>query len=417
VAAQKANDPGAGYLGQSLYGGTQSTSKVSFSRPYGRGAQANSLYGVGAGDFLTHDFGPEKLADGTPTDSTSALAAGGPGAWEFGMIRWLEHQGYDVTYITNIDTHEDIGRLLRGKAFVSVGHDEYWSQDMRSHALQARDQGVALAFFSGNYIYWPSDLLPDSSGLPNRTISGDKRNGEAGTFSELKDANGVSETEQLVAGGMWNVGHIGNGDIVVRTGAPLDHWVFANTGLQIGDVIPGLIGYEYDVVRSDYPAPGGLQILLQTQAPDFRKDLITGPFYGGIAFPPTFDGKDFDGWYDSGGILGTTCDQGPIPPLNIVPPDEICSNPYPQTPGAKQDWAMTIYQAASGAWVFNVGAIQWAWGLDDYFTGLVTADGANNGPAIRTQCGYPFFHPGLVSCRNPAVDQITRNVLNKFIGR
>ena len=75
---------------------------------------------------------------------------------------------------------------------------------------------------------------------------------------------------------------------------------------------------------------------------------------------------------------------------------------------------MTIYQAGSGAYVFNAATVQWSWALDDYFTGLTTADGANNGPAIRTQCGYPLFHPGLVSCRNDAIAQITRNVLNKF---
>ena len=44
---------------------------------------------------------------------------------------------------------------------------------------------------------------------------------------------------------------------------------------------------------------------------------------------------------------------------------------------------MTIYQAGSGAWVFNAATNQWSWGLDDYFTGLQTSDGANNGPAFR----------------------------------
>ena len=43
------------------------------------------------------------------------------------------------------------------------------------------------------------------------------------------------------------------------------------------------------------------------------------------------------------------------------------------------------------------------------------AYGANNGPALRTHCGYPFFHPDLVSRRSRATEQITRNVLNKFI--
>jgi hypothetical protein len=58
---------------------------------------------------------------------------------------------------------------------------------------------------------------------------------------------------------------------------------------------------------------------------------------------------------------------------------------------------------------------QWTWGLDDYFTGLNTGDGANNGPPFRIQCGYPWFHPNLVSCRDLRIEQIRRNVLNKFI--
>jgi len=47
--------------------------------------------------------------------------------------------------------------------------------------------------------------------------------------------------------------------------------------------------------------------------------------------------------------------------------------------------------------------------------GLVTADGANMAPRSAF-VWYPFFNPGLASCRNPAIEQITRNVLNKFIG-
>jgi hypothetical protein len=46
---------------------------------------------------------------------------------------------------------------------------------------------------------------------------------------------------------------------------------------------------------------------------------------------------------------------------------------------------------------------------------LHTPGGGKNGPPLRGQSGYPWFHPELVSCRCPAVEQITRNVLNKFI--
>ena len=56
---------------------------------------------------------------------------------EFPLAFWLEKEGYDVTYISNVDTHADGNGLLRAKAFLSVGHDEYLDRaDVRE-----RDQG------------------------------------------------------------------------------------------------------------------------------------------------------------------------------------------------------------------------------------------------------------------------------------
>jgi hypothetical protein len=47
--------------------------------------------------------------------------------WEFPLAFWLEAHGYDVTYVSGIDTHADPDGLLRAKGFLSVGHDEYWT--------------------------------------------------------------------------------------------------------------------------------------------------------------------------------------------------------------------------------------------------------------------------------------------------
>jgi N,N-dimethylformamidase beta subunit-like, C-terminal len=390
--------------------------KVSFNRPYG-GYDPSGVdpmfyssqfarYGIGAGDFL------------------NSVA---PPAMEFAMLRWLEHEGYNVTYITDVDTHEDVGRLRRGKGFLSVGHDEYWSEEMRAHAIQARDAGVSLGFFGGNYLYWNVELLPDTSGIPNRTIS---------LVDPTKHCTlaCMGEPEQSLVGGNWVPSVPTNGDIVVLPDLPtppLDHWVFANTDLKFGDIIPGLIGTEYNATHPAYAVPVGLRTLLHTQAPRFDEGLITDPEHGGAnggGFPlPEDFHEDFNSWYEAAmavaavGALPKDCQKTPIPPQGIVPPAGFCSNPWPVFLNPvygymRQDWAMTIYQADSGAFVFNAATNQWSWGLDDYFTGLKTADGATNGPAFRIQCGYPWFHPGLVSCRHPAVEQMTRNVLNKFIG-
>jgi hypothetical protein len=111
---------------------------VSFNRPYA-GATCNAYlhYGAGAGEFFT------------------LINNGGPGlGWECNMVRWLERQGYDVAYSTSIDTHRACPANKGIKAFLSVGHDEYWSGMMRTNVESARDRGVNLGFFCANCCYW-----------------------------------------------------------------------------------------------------------------------------------------------------------------------------------------------------------------------------------------------------------------------
>ena len=83
--------------GKSLYGfnsGNMPARKVSFDRPY-----ASNPYGVrldGASDFLRR--------------------------WEYNAVRFLEREGYDVEYTTDVDTHD--GAIPPGtRVFLSVGHD------------------------------------------------------------------------------------------------------------------------------------------------------------------------------------------------------------------------------------------------------------------------------------------------------
>src|SRR5206468_3817381 len=70
-------------------------------------------------------------------------------------ISFLEKNGYDVTYISGVDTARlGASNLEQHKAFISVGHDEYWSGDQRANVEAARDAGVNLLFWSGNEVYW-----------------------------------------------------------------------------------------------------------------------------------------------------------------------------------------------------------------------------------------------------------------------
>ena len=89
------------------------------------------------------------------------------------MVRWLEANGYDVSYIDR-RRHRSPRRAScsEHKVFLSVGHDEYWSGDQRANVEAARDAGVNLAFFSGNEMFWKTrwETSIDGSATPYRTL-------------------------------------------------------------------------------------------------------------------------------------------------------------------------------------------------------------------------------------------------------
>ena len=89
---------------------------------------------------------------------------------EFPMVRWLERNGYDVSYSTGVDSDRRGAEIREHRAFLSVGHDEYWSGAQRASVEAARDAGVNLAFFSGNEIFWKTRWEPSLGGVAHRTL-------------------------------------------------------------------------------------------------------------------------------------------------------------------------------------------------------------------------------------------------------
>src|SRR5215471_19077075 len=91
---------------------------------------------------------------------------------EYPMVRFLEANGYDVSYMSEVDTDRR-GSLLRNhRTFLSTGHDEYWSANQRANVEAARVAGVNLAFFSGNESFWKVrwENSIDGSNTPYRTL-------------------------------------------------------------------------------------------------------------------------------------------------------------------------------------------------------------------------------------------------------
>jgi hypothetical protein len=322
-------------------------SKVSFNRPYAASPNKDAAYGVGAGEFLTN-VQPKRRTSNS--------------GWEYNMVRWLEKNGYDVTYSTNIDTHENhldelSGKpaLLLHKAFLSVGHDEYWSFRMRENVEFARDAGVSLGFFSANTCYW--QIRFESSRISrdlNRVIVGYKEGKALDPYARDNNSNNdylvtttwrsqpINRPEDALIGVMYDTFQV-NADIVVPNTAP--QWFLTDTQLS----------------KTTNQASTGLLAFLSPSQKEIRLK----------------------------GLLGYEVDKM----FKSAPPDtiRIAHSSYRHSGRTKYS-DMTIYTTDSGATVFATGTIQWSWGLDNF-----------NAPQLR---------PALLSQDAQA---ITRNVLAKMI--
>jgi hypothetical protein len=182
-------------------------SRVGFDRPYG------FYYNMLPAGFVPHSGGSGEFL-----------------LWEFPLAYWLEANGYDVTYASNLDTHNDADGLLRVKGFLSVGHDEYWTRRMFENVARARDRGVSLAFLSGNSVDGEITLTGSSDGRADRTFE---------RFTGRGNDDDMPDEEMLMGSTSYGVGL---GDWIVTRP---EHWLFAGTGMKAGDRIAGLVGWEH----------------------------------------------------------------------------------------------------------------------------------------------------------------------------
>jgi TAT (twin-arginine translocation) pathway signal sequence len=208
-------------------------SDVSFDRPYAKYAQIyENPQSIGSGEWL---------------------------CFEFPMAYWLEQQGYDVTYCGNSDMLTP-DRGLKCKAFLSVGHDEYWDIREYKSVVAMRDAGVNILFFSGNSVCWVTPMRAGFDGRPNRIMfRGGPYGGDYKFAVDRERDNGPFPERGPDEGylmGARNVDPVnGGGDWICRKP---EHWIFEGTGMKNGDSIPGLIGWEY---HGDPPAIEGLEVV------------------------------------------------------------------------------------------------------------------------------------------------------------
>ncbi|XZE20955.1 N,N-dimethylformamidase beta subunit family domain-containing protein [Pirellulaceae bacterium SH449] len=223
---------------------------VSFNRPYGKYCQIlDAPLSIGTGEFFL---------------------------WEFPFVYWLEREGYDVTYVSNTDTHRDKATAARGKGFLSVGHDEYWTIEMFRNVQSAIASGVSVGFFSGNAVCgrvaWEESTRSIQRvgvfGPPGGTHEFESMSSLLHERPYANELIGAHSTGPVTGGADW---------ICTRP----DHWLYENTGMKLGDRIEGLIGWEY---HGD-PAPiPGLEIVAEgpTQSAPGK---LNGGHYTATVYP------------------------------------------------------------------------------------------------------------------------------------
>lgn len=188
--------------------------------------------------------------------------------WEGPFIRWAEDEGIELDYCTSIDLHNAPELLHRYRLLLSVGHDEYWSKEMRDNVEEFVSRGGNAAFFSGNVCMWQVRLEDGDRRLvcyrnpledPLTGIDNDRVTTEwyiAPVSRPTNTLTGVSFRN----GAMYTHGsrYVGDTaptprreDAAYRVTFP-EHWVFA--GVQLDDDGTfgrgeNILGYETDAAE------------------------------------------------------------------------------------------------------------------------------------------------------------------------
>jgi hypothetical protein len=292
----------------------------------------NSLYVGGPGTNPSRAY---KVSYNRPITTRGTSAEDWLFNAEYPMVRWLEANGYFVTYATGVDTDRFGATDLVGhKIFLSVGHDEYWSGPQRANVEAARNAGINLAFFSGNEVFWKTrwEASIDGTNTPYRTLVSYKETHAnapidpkdpptwTGTWRDPRfspPADG-GRPENALTGTIFTV------NCCTTTAAIMVPQQFAtqpfwrNTRIATlptggtATLTVGTLGYEWDENLNNGFRPAGLTTLSSTTL-NVQQKL-----------------QDYGSTYAAGSATHV----------------------------------LTLYRHTSNALVFGAGTVQWSWGLD-----------------------------------------------------
>lgn len=185
---------------------------------------------------------------------------------ELGPISLAEQTGLNLAYTTSWDLHRDAASIEGARGVVSLGHDEYWTLEMRKHVEAARDAGTNLAFLGANSLYWRVRFEDGKSG-PGRLVRGYKNAGAdpvqgPATTDMWRRAPSPNPENSLV--GMLYECYPASGSMVIKDPS---FFLFKGTGVTAGQKIAGVVGVEVDRAYPIKGTPKTLEVVAHSPVP------------------------------------------------------------------------------------------------------------------------------------------------------
>jgi hypothetical protein len=232
---------------------------------------------------------------------------------EFPVIYQAERLGLDVTYWTDVDFHARPQLLANHRALLSLGHDEYWSLEMRTGAMASVAAGVNMAFLGANACYRqirlePSPLGPNRHEVCYKSAAEDPldRIDNARVTVNWPQAPVSLPESQLIGSTYQDIGAMA--DMVITDPTS---WVFDGTGLTKNQHLPKVVQGEFDRYVPMGGGPNNLDVIAHSVVPN------RGHNYSDVTWYTVPNGG---GVFATGNAtwIGALVDSTLIPP-NVVP--------------------------------------------------------------------------------------------------
>ncbi|HEY7830569.1 MAG TPA: N,N-dimethylformamidase beta subunit family domain-containing protein [Solirubrobacteraceae bacterium] len=180
-----------------------------------------------------------------------------PFVWDYHLLRYLEREGFDLAYTTDIDIHREPWSLAGHRLLMTSGHDEYWTSEMRDAFDTQLRAGVNLACMGANSGYWQIRLEDEERTMVEyrwraRDPEPDRAR-KTELFRNLQPPRPECE--------LWGVqyqdglGKPGEARHYELTRDCLAHPWMQGTGFEYPATLQGLVGYEWDALQQGCEPP------------------------------------------------------------------------------------------------------------------------------------------------------------------